>query len=137
MKKLYKYTLTEDFKKFYPQLANVSFMRYWKDSKGQLLYVHIENGFVTISKGYSYDGCTPKFAKVKYKGKDVYIGTPDGLHDELKWASLIHDCLYQFNIGTFRTANTIFFNEMELVNWKYSELYYAAVSTIGWFWWIT
>jgi hypothetical protein len=137
MKKLYKYTLTKDFQKYYPELSGVYFEKRWKNSKGDELYVIVNNGHVTISKAYSWDGCSIKFAKFNYKGKEIYIGTPDGLHDEMKWVSLIHDVLFQFNIGSFILANLIFLHGMQEIKWKMTYLYYSVVSTIGWFWWIT
>jgi len=55
------------------------------------------DGTIRVIRGYSWDGCTPKFCLF-----DILIGVPDGAVDtttkrpKAYYASLVHDALYQF-----------------------------------------
>lgn len=55
------------------------------------------NGDAKVLAGYSWDGCTPKFAIW-----DIVFGIPDGIPNnkttkpKAYYASLLHDALYQF-----------------------------------------
>ena len=63
MKKVYKFTLEEDFSTATP-ILNRSF-------EAPFLKIH-PNGIISIPKGYSFDGCTPKrkiFGKIMYSLK--------------------------------------------------------------------
>lgn len=133
----YKYTLTED--KIYPNVlnSNVNFRGY---SDNNELLLEIINGTVIIKKGYSWDGCSVKLLRL---GK-LYIGTPDGFKNETKFASCIHDALYQFNkeinshgeIMTRLEVDDIFRDQLILVNWKMTNLYYNVVrSQLGQSFW--
>lgn len=124
----YKYTITEDKVYFEVLNSDVNFKGY--SDKGNLL-LEIKNGTVIIKAGYSWDGCSVKLFRI---GK-LYIGTPDGFHNETKFASCIHDALYQFNKKINRYAefitrlqvDDIFRDELKKVNWKMSNLYYKVV----------
>lgn len=87
---VYKYVLEEDFT-FQSPILNKPFFSDW--------LVIEKDGKVFIPKGYSWDGCSPKFNFL-----DLLFGTPDGaINPETKkpmtyYASLIHDAIYQYKI---------------------------------------
>jgi hypothetical protein len=115
----YKFTLDKEFKIFIP--VDVEFTCEWG---------YIRSGKLTIKKGYSWDGCSPKF-KI---GKRFY-GTWDGVDEELKAASLVHDFLYQFKgeHGITRlTTDLIFFIDMTKINFPLKHIYYNVVRCLGW-----
>jgi hypothetical protein len=132
-KVFYKYTLEED--KEYPFLLNkdINFKGY--DRFKQLL-VSICAGSVTVKAGYSWDGCSVKVAQIG----PVYIGTPDGFKNQTKYASLIHDVLYQFNKEINAENNNllereevdyIFYDQLKKVGWPFARIYYFAVRKLG------
>ena len=99
------------------------------------------NGEVTIFKGYSWDGCTPKF---KLFGKT--IGTPDGKIDEATglpktyYASLVHDCLYQYSQWLpyyikRRTIDNLFYKMLKKSGFSAARVYWVSVSVLGWLFW--
>lgn len=119
-KNVYKYTLTSNYScPFYD--TSTCYRNEW---------VLINRGVITIKSGYSWDGCTPK---IRVCG--ILIGTPDGRKEQCCFPSLIHDCLYQFNIGKRIDADNIFKKMLIEVNWKYYKLYYKAVRIFGRFLW--
>lgn len=96
--------------------------------------------FGTNQDGYAWDGCSPKWI-----WRDLVWGTPDGrLHyhkdrDRYKpityYASMLHDVLYQFKNDvpiTRKEADSIFQDNLRLVRFKWSGLYFFAVRTFGW-----
>ena len=95
----------------------------FKDAKGKI-WMTIFSNKVIISKGYAWDGCTPK----KWWG--IWWGVPDFKKTAL--ASLLHDALIQFQ----HTKHSQF-NRYEIDNYfKFilkdnefvlSELYYIGV----------
>ena len=117
MKKLYKYTLESEVKIYNRLLQGYSFY-------GE--FGRVVNGILVIYKGYSWDGCSPKIAKI---GK-FYIGTPD-FGDCTKDASLVHDFLYQFKIGTREIADKIFYEELIMNDFIFAALYYNMVRKFG------
>jgi hypothetical protein len=124
----YKYTLTED--KVYIDVVSkeINFKGY--SDKGELL-VDIREGNVIVKAGYAWDGCSVKLFRI---GK-LYIGTPDGFHNETKWASCIHDVLYQFNKGinsekvliTRLDVDNLFRDQLIKAEWRMTNLYYKVV----------
>ena len=117
MKKLYKYTLPNDIKLYNRRLEGYNF-------NGN--FGRVVNGIVVIYKGYSWDGCSPKIAKIG----SLYIGTPD-FNGRTKDASLIHDFLYQFKIGTREIADYVFYEELIMNDFIFAGLYYNMVRKFG------
>lgn len=124
------FTLEED----YTYKSSLTFLKpyYFYSNSGNLLVTITEDGSITISKGYSWDGCTPKFKIWKYS-----IGTCDGYQIDGKpatyYASLIHDVLYQFlhDLEIDRkSADDIFLDLMWYFRYKY--IYYYTVRLFGW-----
>jgi hypothetical protein len=94
-------------------------------------FVTIQSGWLYIYNGYAWDGCTPK----KSVGGLFFIGTPDG-HVNYKtnkpfcyYASLVHDALYQYGIGTKAYADSLFLNLLK--DFPLRKLYYWAVCKFG------
>ena len=77
-------------------------------------YVFIYNGYVTIKKGYSWNGCNfvPDF-------KGTY------------YASLLHDALYQYKIKR-SIADKIFLDIMRRDKFVGGWVYYKGVRIFGW-----
>ena len=115
--KIYRYTLTEDVEFYNARL---------KGYHSSNAFGTIINGLITIKAGYSWDGCSPKFINIC----GLYIGTPD-FNNKTKQASLIHDFLYQYKIGTREIADNIFYDELRLQNFPLAGLYYNAVRKFG------
>lgn len=99
-------------------------------------FIKIFNQRVTIKKGYSWDGCSPK---IKLFGK--IIGTPDGRNHECKNASMWHDLFYQYSSDLIRMGvsredvDIMFYYDLSIDGWKYSDLYYKVVDKLGWINW--
>jgi hypothetical protein len=69
----------------------------FRDKNGAVRFLVSRSGTLTITRGYSWDGCTPKFCVW-----DFSFGTPDGVvnaktgRPKTYFASLVHDVGYQF-----------------------------------------
>ncbi|MGH2360849.1 MAG: DUF1353 domain-containing protein [bacterium] len=69
----------------------------FQDRTGVTRLILGRDGAITVTKGYAWDGCTPKLCFF-----DIHIGVPDGVVDsrtrkpKTYYASLVHDALYQF-----------------------------------------
>src|SRR5712691_2897454 len=69
----------------------------FKDKTGVVRLILERGGRITVTQGYAWDGCSPKFCFC-----DLLFGTPDGVVDtqtgrpKTYYASLVHDALYQF-----------------------------------------
>jgi catechol 2,3-dioxygenase-like lactoylglutathione lyase family enzyme len=67
------------------------------DAKGRLRLLIERNGAITVMRGYTWNGCSPKFFVL-----DLLFGTPEGVvnartgHRKTYYASMVHDALYQF-----------------------------------------
>lgn len=67
------------------------------DKDGAVRLILGRGGRITVTRGYSWDGCSPKLCLW-----DILIGTPDGVvhvhtgKPKTYYASLVHDALYQF-----------------------------------------
>lgn len=124
MGKVYKFTTSREYSFELPSLKDVmEFKAAW---------ISIKNSIITIPKGYSWDGCSPKF---KIFGK--VFGTWDGKGDppETYWASMVHDAIYQykeFYPMSRKHADLIFLKMLQANNFKYAKVYYKAVRLFGW-----
>lgn len=69
----------------------------FRDKSGAVRLVIERGGRITVTRGYAWDGCTPKVCVF-----DILIGVPDGVvhartgRPKTYYASLVHDALYQF-----------------------------------------
>ncbi|MDD5567625.1 MAG: hypothetical protein PHY88_00185 [Candidatus Omnitrophica bacterium] len=103
------------------------------------------DGMVTVkgsySRGYAWDGCSPKF-----KIKDIYIGVPEAVlnfgtgQSKTYYASLVHDVFYQFSkkVRPFirrRQVDREFYAILKRDNFRFAPLYYFFVRAFGWIWW--
>lgn len=87
---------------------------------------------VIIPPNYSWDGCSPKI-----KIKNTVIGTPD-FGSRTKYASLVHDALYQYaglHPFTKKACDGAFYTLMKRNNFILAPLYYAAVRIFGSYFW--
>ena len=94
------------------------------------------NGLIDIYKGYTWDGCSPKF---RIFGKK--IGTYDGPygsdgHRKCYFASLLHDCLYEALHHPRRPfvrkdADRAFHQLMKAADYKFAIFYYMFVRIFG------
>ena len=128
MKRVYKFTLEEEFTFKTPLLNGYHFNSEW---------VCIDDGWMIIRQGYSWDGCSPKFEFL-----DMFPGTPDGKTDPKTnkpityYASGIHDALYQYKRELKvprHIADLIFFVMLVEVGFSMSLVYYLAVRAFGGF----
>jgi len=107
------------------------------DRTQKLRLVLKKSGMITVTEGYAWDGCSPKFCMV-----DILFGTPDGVIDSTTHlpktyhASLVHDALYQFlrkGLPFNRAqADNIFLRLMWERGFAPRSLYWLAVRLIGW-----
>lgn len=88
---------------------------------------------LTVSEGFSWDGCSPKF---RLFGK--VWGTPDGRIVDGKpitWeASLVHDILYKYleSLPFIRKeVDKIFYELLKRKKFKWAKVYYIAVRRLG------
>lgn len=94
------------------------------------------DGRITVTRGYAWDGCTPKFCIF-----DILIGVPDGVvhartgRPKTYYASLIHDALYRFlpnGLPLTRVhANRFFLRLMEESEFAPRWIYWIAVWLFG------
>lgn len=108
---------------------------YTFDSK----WLKIESdGKITVTKGYCWDGCTPKIVVCGV----LLIGIYDGILDKITkipktyYASLIHDILYQYYgyHGIPKSKiDKLFLDMLRKQSFKYSLKYYIAVKLLGGF----
>lgn len=122
----YLYTLRQPFSYRSALLAGVSFWNQW---------LRIDrDGTITISEGYSWDGCSPKWS---IAGRA--FGVPDGPiqadgYPQTAWASLVHDALCQFRRWvpvTKRQTVELFREMLALARWECTRLYVFAVNYFG------
>lgn len=112
----------------------------FKDKNGVVRLILEQGGRITVTRGYSWDGCSPKFCLF-----DILIGTPDGVVDartlrpKTYYASLVHDALYQFIRVDLpfsrRQADRCFLRLMAETGFRLRHLYYLAVCALGWVVW--
>lgn len=138
---LYKYTLEHDILEFHlPHYSGHKYKIYSK-SNNKLLAEISPEGVLHVYKGYSWDGCTPK-----WKVGDKVVGVWDGVEkyypsynetcQQLKYPSMIHDILCQIYYShhghpfyTRKDIDIIFYNEMvgHGVSVYLAEVYYLGV----------
>lgn len=106
------------------------------DANGKVRLVLETTGRMTVTRGYSWNGCSPKFCFL-----DLLIGTPDGVVDsdtgrpKTYFASMVHDALYQF-LGaespiSRRQADRCFLRLMAASHFSLRYVYWAAVRLFG------
>ena len=94
-------------------------------------YVIVADHKLTIKAGYVWNGCSPKLSV----GGLFFIGTPDGHTDyrtgkpHTYYASLVHDALYQYEIGTKEHADNVFL--LMLDHFPLRKVYFWAVRLCG------
>lgn len=109
----------------------------FRDKKGKVRLVIETSGRITVMRGYSWNGCSPKFCLL-----DVLIGTPDGVvhartgKPKAYYASLVHDALYQFlplsAPLTRRDADRVFLLLLGESDFAPRYVYWLAVRAFGW-----
>ena len=105
MRTKYKFTLEKPKDFFIKELKGVYFRNKW---------CSINDGYLIINRGYSWNGCT--------------MATDT---DRTYVASLIHDLLYQFTIVDKELADFVFFKELLNNKFKFAKLYYLGVVLFG------
>jgi hypothetical protein len=113
----------------------------YRDAKGKVRLIIEADGRVTVTKGYSWNGCSPKVCFF-----DINIGTPDGVvhkqtgRPKTYYASLVHDALYQFRKVdapySRRQADACFLRLMKESDFLLRYIYWAAVRVFGWIVWL-
>ena len=104
MSKHYKFTLSGQLYSYSKELQGVYFSNKW---------LSVCNGFITINKGYSWDGCS--FA----------IDTP-----QTYAASCVHDALYQFKIDKMK-SDKAFYDLLKQNGFQFAKIYYISVRLFG------
>ncbi|CUB03169.1 hypothetical protein Ga0061065_10317 [Marinomonas fungiae] len=119
------YVLEQDFELEHPKLEGISFHNEW---------CSLSNGKLTIKKGYSHDGCSPKFSVLGL----IVIGVPDGHLINNKPitynASLVHDCFCQFRDVIPITKSIvveIFSDMLKEAKFALRKIYVKAVDLYG------
>lgn len=123
----WRYKLTDNFTTHSAHLKGVWFSSKWGE---------IEDGHITIYRGYAWDGCSPA---INIGG--LWLGVPDGkLNSDGRpkafYASLVHDFLCQFSnkIAIDKQETVELFREM-LIQGGFSifraNLYAKAVDIFG------
>ena len=133
---VYVYCIKEDYK-YQSSITGCEFKNEW--------FKLIKDGTVFIkgtnSRGYAWDGCSPKF-----KIKDWYFGTWEAVlnfetgQSKTYYASLIHDVFYQFakDIRSFvkrKEVDQEFLSILKRDGLRFAKLYYIFVRLFGWIWW--
>ncbi len=115
--------------------------RIFFDSSGRVRLIIESGGRITVTRGYSWNGCSPKICVF-----DIVIGTPDGVvhtgtgRSKTYFATMVHDALYQF-LGddsplTRRQADEAFLRLMADSDFAPRLPYWGAVRLLGRFvWW--
>ncbi len=108
----------------------------FKDKTGKVRLILEQGGRITVTRGYSWNGCSPKGCLF-----DLNFGTPDGTVDATSgrpktyFASLVHDALYQFLPDglplTRAQADSCFLALMSDSGFRLRYVYYFAVRVFG------
>ena len=108
------------------------------DSRGRVRLVLERNGAITVTRGYTWNGCSPKFRIL-----DLLVGTPEGVVNartgqrKTYFASLVHDALYQFLANglplTRRQADLAFLFLMRESGFRLAPVYWLFVRAFGGF----
>jgi hypothetical protein len=104
---------------------------------GRVRLILRRGGTITVTSGYAWDGCTPKFCLL-----DLVFGTPDGVvsrrtgRPKAYYASLIHDALYQFlpdGLPLSRwQADKCFLALLRRDEFAWRFVYFTVVVLAGW-----
>jgi hypothetical protein len=129
------YRLEEDFT--WPSKHATGTRLLFRDKKGVVRLILEPDGRITVTKGYAWNGCSPKVCFW-----DFLVGTPEGVVHAVTekrktyFASLLHDALYQFIPDGLplkrRHADRIFrdlLRESDFAPWL---PYWLAVYAFGW-----
>jgi hypothetical protein len=110
--------------------------RFCFDRKGRLRLVIEQDGRITVTRGYAWNGCSPKVCVF-----DLLLGTPEGaVHRETGrpktyYASLVHDALYQFLATDIplsrRDADAMFRQLLREADFAPASIYWLAVRLFG------
>ncbi len=124
IKSEYKWNLEEDYAIRIPELDGIAL---------EIPYVSVKNGWLTIYRGYAWNGCTP-YASIW----DMFvIETPDGIIDyqtgkpKAYYASLVHDALYQYEIHDRKVADDLFYTMLKSARFFPAKIYHLAVRWFG------
>ncbi len=108
----------------------------FKDKTGIVRLILEGGGRLTVTRGYAWNGCSPKFCLF-----DILLGAPDGVVDsrtgrpKTYHASLVHDALYQFVPDrlplTRRQADGCFLRLMQETGFRPRAVYYVVVRLFG------
>ena len=106
------------------------------DATGKVRLIIEATGHLTVTRGYSWNGCSPKFCFF-----DLLIGTPDGVVDaetgrpKTYFASMVHDALYQFLRAdspiSRPQADRCFLRLMAGSHFSLRHIYWVAVRLLG------
>lgn len=135
-KPVYKWKLEENFEFYAP--FDFGIERQYHDEKGRV-WLTVNGKHCTIHKGYSWDGCSPKWRVLGkivgvWDGSNIKHNFLDALDydQKLKYASLYHDVFCQF-IDMFpetvsqKKIDDYFYVCCKAVKFKLSWVYYQAV----------
>lgn len=138
MKKVYKWELHTDYEFYAPFDFGVE--RQYHDEKGRV-WLTVDGNYCIIHKGYCWDGCSPKFKVGNkligvYDGKEIFHAKMLDRDQQLKYASLVHDCFYQFYDSFSMTISKekidyLFYLDCKATGFELSCLYYQAVKHLG------
>jgi hypothetical protein len=114
--------------------------RAYRDAAGKVRLIIEAGGLITVTRGYSWNGCSPKFCFL-----DLLIGTPEGVvhavtgRPKTYFASLVHDALYQFlrvdPPMNRPQADGCFLLLMGASDFCLRYVYWVAVRAAGWLVW--
>ena len=109
----------------------------FRDSSGDVRLIVEATGRITVTRGYAWNGCSPKFCVF-----DLLLGTPEGVvysdthRPKTYYASLVHDALYQFLPDGLplkrRHADAFFRRLLQESDFSPAWLYWSAVRLCGW-----
>lgn len=112
----------------------------FRDKEGFIRLIIDKDGTLTVTKGYAWNGCSPKFMLF-----DLIFGTPDGVvHKETGkrktyYATCLHDALYQFMQDlapiSRAEADRVFLELMKEAKFLYAYVYWFFVRIFGWAVW--
>ena len=108
----------------------------FRDKTGKVRLIIEASGRLTVTRGYAWNGCSPKFCVF-----DLLFGTPEGVvhvrtgRPKTYYASLVHDALYQFLPDgvplTRRHVDAFFFNLLAESDFAPRWVYWTFVRLFG------
>ena len=129
---LYRIAANETWTSPFKQDADYAFF----DARGRLRLLIERNGAITVTRGYTWNGCSPKVRVL-----DLLFGTPEGVVNartgqrKTYYASMVHDALYQFLADglplTRAQADLCFLFLMRESSFLLAPLYWAFVRVFG------